>query len=74
MTSDSPEALSRPPHPLALALIERLRERPGAEVLEVGAGSGRNTPALIAAGLRVGSEPARGPYAAALSTHALLHG
>lgn len=74
MTPDSPEAARRPPHPLALALIERLRERPGARVLEIGMGSGRNTRALAAAGLRVRSGPVDQPYAAALSTHALLHG
>ena len=73
MTSDSPEAVPRPPHPLALDLIERLRDRPGARVLEIGAGSGRNTRALIGAGLRVQAPPDSGPYAAALSTHALLH-
>ena len=74
MSPDSPEAPIRPPHPLAVALIERLRERPGARVLEVGAGSGRNTRALLAAGLYVSSLDAAEPAAAALSTHALLHG
>ncbi|HEX8805583.1 MAG TPA: hypothetical protein VF741_01495 [Candidatus Aquilonibacter sp.] len=74
MSPDSPEAVHRPPHPLALALIERLRERPGAPVLEIGAGSGRNTRALLEAGLHIGSAPTGGPYAAALATHALLHG
>jgi hypothetical protein len=74
MTPDSPEAVPRPPHPLALDLIERLRDRPGAQVLEVGTGSGRNTRALVAAGLRVHTPPDDGPFAAALSTHALLHG
>lgn len=74
MRPDSPEAAHSPPHPLALALIERLRDRPAARVLEVGAGSGRNTRALVAAGLRVGSLAEAGPYAAALTTHALLHG
>jgi hypothetical protein len=74
MEPDSPEAVHRPPHPLALALIERLRDRPGARVLEIGAGSGRNTRALVAAGLKVGSAPEGGPYAAGLTTHALLHG
>jgi hypothetical protein len=74
MTPDSPEAVHRPPHPLALELIERLRARPGAQVLEVGAGSGRNTRALEAAGLHVCTPPADGPCAAALATHALLHG
>ncbi len=74
MSTDSPEAVHRPPHPLALALIERLRGRSGAPVLEIGAGSGRNTRALVAAGFQVGAEPSLGPYAAALTTHALLHG
>ena len=74
MTPDSPEAVRRPPHPLALELIERLRDRPGAPILEIGAGSGRNTRALVAAGLRVCRPPGDGPCAAALTTHALLHG
>ncbi|WP_317996730.1 class I SAM-dependent methyltransferase [Vulcanimicrobium alpinum] len=53
-------------------------------VLEVGTGSGRNTRALVAAGLEVVSVPdetpytqlpgARDAYAAAISTHAYLHG
>ena len=74
MTAHSPEPVPRPPHPLALALIERLRDRPGARVLEIGAGSGRNTRALVAAGLHVCTLPVDEPAAAALSTHALLHG
>jgi hypothetical protein len=74
MTPDSPEPTRRPPHPLTLELIERLRARSGAGLLEVGAGSGRNTRALEAAGFRVFAPPGGGPYAAALSTHALLHG
>ena len=61
----------RPPHPLALALIERLGTRPGARVREIGTGSGRNRDALVAAGFRL-RESRR--YDAALSTHALLHG
>ncbi len=73
MTDDSPEQASiRPPHPLCVALIDRLRDRPGADVFEIGAGSGRNTRALEAAGFTVNA--GIGPYAAALSTHALLHG
>ena len=53
-------------------------------VLEVGTGSGRNTRALVAAGLEVVSVPDETPYtqlpggrdayAAAISTHAYLHG
>ncbi|HTC30180.1 MAG TPA: hypothetical protein VK702_05590 [Candidatus Acidoferrum sp.] len=74
MSPDSPEPVPRPPHPLALALIERLRDRPAARVLEVGAGSGRNTRALRAAGLEVRTLPVQDPCAAALTTHALLHG
>ena len=74
MSPVSPEPAHRPPHPLALDLIERLRDRPGARVLEVGAGSGRNTRALVAAGFSVYTLPAKEPCAAALTTHALLHG
>lgn len=74
MKPDSPEAVPRPPHPLTLDLIDRLRERPGARVLEVGPGSGRNTRALEVAGFEVCSLPAEGRHAAALTTHALLHG
>ncbi len=74
MSPDSPELVPRPPHPLALALIERLRERAAACVLEIGAGSGRNTRALRAAGLRACTLPVQQPCAAALTTHALLHG
>ena len=73
MSPNSPEHGSiRPPHPLCLALIERLRERPGAAIFEIGAGSGRNTRALEAAGFAVNDGV--GPFAGALSTHALLHG
>lgn len=44
-------------------------------MLEVGTGSGRNTRALLAAGFEVASLDAEGPVcAAALSSHALLHG
>jgi len=66
----------RPPHPLALELIARLKDSKSARVLEIGRGSGRNAAALDAAGYGVGNldapEPSR--YDAALSTHALLHG
>lgn len=74
MSSDSPEHAFRPPHPLALELIERLRNLPGARVLEVGAGSGRNTRALEAAGFTVLTLDDDAMVAGALSTHALLHG
>jgi hypothetical protein len=74
MTPDSPEAVSRPPHPLALELIERLRDHPRAVIFEVGPGSGRNTRAFLSAGFPVRTTPIEAPFAAALSTHALLHG
>jgi hypothetical protein len=79
-------ALSTPvPHPLAEALIERYRsDALTGPVLEVHAGSGRNTAALRAARIEVvataDDEPytqlpgARESYAAALSTHGFLHG
>ncbi|MGC2244031.1 MAG: hypothetical protein WBA06_10435 [Candidatus Aquilonibacter sp.] len=74
MSPVSPEPARRPPHPLALDLIERLADRPGARVLEVGSGSGRNTHALVAAGFAVSTLPTQEPCVAGLSTHALLHG
>lgn len=68
-------------HPLAISLIARLRAKPNARVLEIGAGTGRNTEALRAAGVEIDSIadaapiPARDKYYdAALTTHALLHG
>jgi hypothetical protein len=76
MNDDSPRAAERPPHPLAVALIERLGSRRGAAVLVHGAGSGRNTAAIERAGFTIraldDAEPAS--CAAGLSTHALLHG
>lgn len=63
----------RPPHPLALELVERLRAQPGARVLEIGSGDGRNTRALKAAGFEV-VQPGTSDAAAAITTHALLHG
>lgn len=81
MSDLSPDAgRLRRAHPLAYDLIGRLGEAHGGPVLEIGAGSGRNTRALRAAGLTVDAiepseaMPARRDYAAALSTHALLHG
>lgn len=79
MSSHSPDAPNlRRAHPLARALIARLESRQNARILEIGAGSGRNTAALRAAGFRVCSysEQTRcaPPCDAALSTHALLHG
>ncbi len=74
MSPDSPQQAARPPHPLALVLIDRLRAHPRAAVLEVGAGSGRNTRALHAAGFTVVTLDDAATAAGALSTHALLHG
>lgn len=73
-----------PAHPLALALMQRLH--PSARVLEIGSGRGRNTHALREAGFEVVTlddaaaasadalSSLSGPFEAALSTHALLHG
>lgn len=73
-------------HPLALALVERLRSRGQTRVLEFASGRGRNLRAMSEAGLAVtaiGDDVAasadpfagiRGPFDAALSTHGLLHG
>jgi len=73
-------------HPLAERLIEHLQYRPASRVLDFAAGSGRNTAALRDAGFTVtaiGDEGAARPgalaesdgaFAAALSTHGLLHG
>ncbi|HEY6325109.1 MAG TPA: methyltransferase domain-containing protein [Candidatus Cybelea sp.] len=73
-------------HPLARALIARLGPGSDGPVLDFAAGSGRNTRALRAAGLRVvpvadsiaeSAAPLAGitaRFAAALSTHGLLHG
>ena len=78
----------RPPHPLALRAIERLRDRlPGlVRVLDVAAGSGRNTAALQQAGfdvLAIDDDTAmkagamrslHGSFAGAVSSHGFLHG
>jgi len=72
-------------HPLAQRLIEHLQRQPGGCVLDFAAGSGRNSAALRAAGIsvvdvddaRAASRdplPAGVRFAAALSTHGLLHG
>ena len=72
-------------HPLAQRLIERYRSAGETfPVIEVAAGSGRNTRALVAAGIKVVSTPDDAPYTqlpggrdvygAALSTHGYLHG
>jgi hypothetical protein len=82
MTEPSTDAGKlRRAHPLAISLIARLRAIPNARVLEIGAGTGRNTEALRAAGLGIDSIADGAPipahdnyYDAALSTHALLHG
>lgn len=83
MNTPSPlDSNLRRPHPLAVALIERLRARPGAAVIDFGAGSGRNSAALFAAGCKVRAVPddrtasfaPAQTFDAALSTHALLHG
>lgn len=80
--SSPPERTSiRPPHPLALALAERLR--PGSRVLEFRTGSGRNLAALRAAGFvaagiadddPAGLQALPKEFDAILSTHGLLHG
>lgn len=73
------------PHPLAERLVAYVREHPlDAPVIEIGTGSGRNTRALVAAGIPNVSVPDATPYTqlpgsremygAALSTHAYLHG
>ncbi len=78
-------SLERAAHPLAVRLIERLRERP-ARVLDFASGNGRNAAALRAAGLDVteigdvaaeGAAPLAGvggSFVAVLSTHGMLHG
>jgi hypothetical protein len=81
MSSSSAETA----HPLAERLIRLAREQPlDGPVIEVGTGSGRNARALVAAGIPNVSVPDSTPYtqlpgsremyAAALSTHAYLHG
>jgi hypothetical protein len=76
---------SSPAHPLAEQLIELARrELFDGPVIEVGTGSGRNTRALIDAGIPNVTVPddvpytqlpgTRDSYGAALSSHAYLHG
>lgn len=77
MRTDSPpdSPSMRPPHPLCVALIDRLEPR--ASIIECGIGSGRNRRALHAAGFVVDDFSALAPgrrYDGALSTHHLLHG
>jgi hypothetical protein len=88
MTPPSPQdrASIRTPHPLAVQLIARFERRRGRRVLEYASGSGRNAAAMARAGLEVvaisdaeaGSanplQSLEGTFAAALSTHGLLHG
>jgi len=73
----------RAPHPLAERLIARVRDPAGIRILEIGTGSGRNAAALAAAGLAfvsigefapIAPLAGAGTFAAALATHALLHG
>jgi SAM-dependent methyltransferase len=74
--------IGRPPHPLAAELIDTLRSRSDARVVDLGTGSGRNAAALAAAGFSVCAiaddrtrDFAAGPtFDAVISTHALLHG
>ncbi len=75
-----------PAHPLAERLIGHLQHRPASRVLDFASGSGRNTAALRHAGFTVlaiddaaavlpGALAASdGTFAAAVSTHGLLHG
>jgi len=75
-----------PAHPLAERLIEHLQYRPGSRVLDFASGSGRNAAALREAGFTViaiddgvaarsaALAPSDGEFAAAVSTHGLLHG
>ncbi|HEV3155016.1 MAG TPA: hypothetical protein VGZ02_14505 [Candidatus Baltobacteraceae bacterium] len=78
MSHNSPDREELRPHPLAVSLIERLKSASGARILEIGAGSGRNRKALLAAGFAVDSfaEPPEIDelFDAAITTHALLHG
>lgn len=85
MPPTSPEHASvRPPHPLAVELIAVLGAG-GTRVIDFASGSGRNARALRAAGFEVAEigdadataltiERTSGRFAAALSTHGLLHG
>jgi hypothetical protein len=81
--SSSPSAQAA--HPLARQLLALVADRPlGGPVIEVGTGSGRNTRALVDAGVQVVSVPddvlytqlpgTHETYSAALSTHGYLHG
>ena len=74
------------PHPLAERLIERLQPGAPARILDFASGSGRNAGAIRSAGFEVlavddGTAASDAPlagvapgFAAAISTHGLLHG
>jgi hypothetical protein len=80
MSAGAQFSLPEGPHPLAVRVSHE--QRTGDRVLVVGPGRGRSLGVLAAAGLSVETAEAgdvlldtqRGPYAAVLSTHALLHG
>jgi hypothetical protein len=88
LSSPDDDAPIRPPHPLAVLAVERLRNRlPGlVRVLDLASGSGRNGAALAAAGFQVVSvddesaarvsaiRSLHGSFGGAVSTHGLLHG
>ncbi|MDQ2679641.1 MAG: class I SAM-dependent methyltransferase [Candidatus Eremiobacteraeota bacterium] len=80
MSPPSPAPVNPAAHPLAVALIERLKI---GTVLELGTGSGRNLAALRAAGFAVKSIRSdrftqiaadSSSFDAIISTHGLLHG
>lgn len=81
MDDSSPKVANIRPHPLAAALRQRLP--PGARVLELGSGRGRNAAALREAGLHVHAisdeqtlsfTALHERFDGALSTHGFLHG
>lgn len=82
LTSPLDPGSIRPPHPLAQRLIAGHNGPLGQRVLDFGTGSGRNAAVLQVAGFDVtsiadaddASSLGHRIYAAALSTHALLHG
>jgi SAM-dependent methyltransferase len=84
-TSPHEQSTIRPPHPLAIELSVRLRDRAGARVLDYCAGSGRNGAFLRENGFEVvavddvdaTSFDRASPvaeYAGIVSSHGLLHG
>ena len=80
MSADAQFSLSEGPHPLAVRLAAA--QRIGDRVLVIGPGRGRSLTVLANAGLIVETaqdgdallDEHPGPFAAMLSTHALLHG